>query len=77
MSTPATTVAGPRPSSTDLDVLEGLRAELQQLRHSISFALPALARTRDHLTDPAHVALLDGVINDLRDVVASMNGTNP
>jgi hypothetical protein len=64
---PAVTDAGPVPATTDLrDVVAGLRAEIQALRHAISFTLPALWRVHDDPCQPAQRVLLGEAIADLR-----------
>lgn len=73
---PAVTAAGPRPS-VDHALAEGLRAELQQLRHAIAHALPALGYVADDPCQPAQRTLLSEVIADLTDAITTTNGTNP
>jgi hypothetical protein len=74
--TPAATVAGPRLSSTDVEVLDSLRAELQSLRHRIRHVLPALWAVHDDPCKPAQRELLGDVLNELTNAVTE-NGTNP
>lgn len=72
MTPPAVIDAGPVPSTTNPTVVEGLRAELQALQHTIRHALPALGYVADDPCEPAQRVLLGEVIDDLR---AALNGS--
>lgn len=76
MTPPAVTDAGPVPSTTDTPtVVEGLRADLQALRHAVAFNLPVLLAVHDDPCKPAQRVLLGDVIEALRAALTE-NGTS-
>jgi hypothetical protein len=74
--TPAVIDAGPVPATTEIpDVVAGLRAENQALRHAIASNLPALLRVHDDPCKPAQRVLLGEAIDGLTAAISTMNGT--